>query len=465
MTDAQNILTQKYCKIYDINALQELEVIINSCAPNIGSLCSDKEELGTCVRISCNLIITARHVVVENLINELFLFFPKNGWSQLEYVVEESEDQDYVIIQFKPSSGILVSTYPGLSQEKYSQSLLLHTKGQTLQGSVASHIDTGQYYSFAQQGYHESNSGSSGGGYFTSNGYLIAIHRGRETGLGETYGEAISLKEIIGKNENSIIAQFINNNLSQKEEHRFSCEAIYLYPAPRKNPLLDEEGLKSKKILMKLLGDKFYTDKEIKKTKKNEISFAKPEYIENTLERYPEYNDSFNEMCYYQYGLHSKSSDYSANGFIESDHLIPYDVWCSTTNSNMRKLFKYATQQQRKGKRPGERFLPAITISYETHRKLLTTGNSEDSRAFRQKLQDLCDSGNVKDAIIACFLDYQDKKIEIPQAKALGLLSLYNKMKSEGDEQIILLSPNDITTIIQELYPKKPLRRSSAKRA
>ena len=92
--------------------------------------------------------------------------------------------------------------------------------------------------------------------------------------------------------------------------------------------------------------------------------------------RYPTEFQKLQEECLNISGAHKITKQYSVTGYIESDHTIPHNVWQTTTNPKMKKLVKGS------GSRPGENGLPAITIPYKNHRKLRTTGSSDDAKIF-----------------------------------------------------------------------------------
>jgi hypothetical protein len=139
-------------------------------------------------------------------------------------------------------------------------------------------------------------------------------------------------------------------------------------------------------------------------------------------------------------GLHKTSKQYSVKKYIESDHTIFYDVWKSTNNKVMRKQIKGG------GKRPGENELPAITILYNAHRNLLTTGSSKEAKIFRGKLVELCNQDRVDKALIKCFKDYAGNGINLKEYQTSINQSLADHV------QLGLIDAQQKKNIISELY-------------
>ena len=92
------------------------------------------------------------------------------------------------------------------------------------------------------------------------------------------------------------------------------------------------------------------------------------------------------------------------------------------------------------GKRPGENGMPAITIPYDRHRDLRTTGSSSEAKTFRRRLVRLCDQDKIDDALTLCFQEYASHGIPLRRYKtpintclsehvALGVITRGQKQK------------------------------------
>lgn len=156
--------------------------------------------------------------------------------------------------------------------------------------------------------------------------------------------------------------------------------------------------------------------------------------LEKIASKYPVKYERFKKKCLGKTGLHELTRQFSVTRVIESDHTIPHNVWNSTINPKMNKIASNGG-----GKRQGENKMPAITIPYEIHRELLTTGSSKESKVFRQELLDLCNAGRIKRALIKCYQEYEDKGLDLQLYKSqlknslddhvdLGLISNTDKM-------------------------------------
>lgn len=143
-------------------------------------------------------------------------------------------------------------------------------------------------------------------------------------------------------------------------------------------------------------------DKKVQRISGGKISFSTSnlEYIKAI---YPVEFQSFKDECLGISGIHGQTRLYSVVGVIESDHTIPHDVWKSTTNPKMQAI----CMKGGAGRRIGEDFMPAITIPYNLHRNLLTTGSGADREKFRKDLVDLCNKGKIDEALIKCYKEYK----------------------------------------------------------
>jgi hypothetical protein len=239
---------------------------------------------------------------------------------------------------------------------------------------------------------------------------------------------AITLRKIVKDNPNSLLAKFVNGKLSQAEPYGSSNPKYALKPSFH-NFFIDEEGNESQRILTERIGT---DDDNFVITKKGLISFKKKEDVDYIQETYPL---SFNWLIPKCLGIsdyHKTSYQYSVKGHIESDHTIPCNVWKSTTNKKMKEIF------QQKGKYG----LPAITIPYDIHRNLLTTGSSHEVKNFRKSLTSLCNKGKIDEALLKCFQEYENKginlnlnKYKLAVIKSLNLykeLDLINEIKKQN---------------------------------
>lgn len=402
------------------------------------------ESLGTCTLIAKNLVLVARHAIqginIQNIqatfgyteFNGSFSFV---GYTRFNHVIEEDISCDYAIVTLRNPIGERLGYVPlSIADNTLSEPALLHYPlGKTLRVSVHTFVQT-QYRTSYLLAYHDSDYFSSGGAYFDPLGRMTAMHLGSqlEGGHMNVLRYAMPLKDIVRSNPHSILQKFARGELSQANSYTSRVYKTYLSPVPH-NYLMDEEGYQSEKVLRKHLGGHLKQDKKIKFTKSGAISFstANLKYIASN---YPsEYRD-FREECLGMVGVHSLTKQYSVKGVIESDHTIPHDVWKSTTNPKMKKFLTGG------GTRPGENDMPAITIPYDRHRELRTTGSSKGAKAFRQSLVNLCNNDKIDDALILCFEEYRTHGINLTDYRTqvqgsldehvkLGVISTQQKQK------------------------------------
>lgn len=80
--------------------------------------------------------------------------------------------------------------------------------------------------------------------------------------------------------------------------------------------------------------------------------------------------------------------------------------------------------------------LPAITIPFENHRALRTTGTRPAAKKFHQKLIELCNEDKIDEALVRCFKEYKDKQIDLKLVPVEESLDLYKKIGVLDDKQI-----------------------------
>lgn len=360
----------------------------------------DGTTIGTCTLISEDLVITARHVIEEVEISSLRVSFnieSKSGFCSVigyfEYVVEDDSKQDYAIIKLKaPISLRNGYAHLDLDDSLPGATVLLHYPlGKNLQVSVNTFDPQTIHYSYFIRSLHDSDYGSSGGPHFDPLGRFTAIHLGSDvtTDGCNLYRYAIKLQDIVARNPNSILANPSHGTIIPK---------IYLEPSSGEF-FIDREGVEAQKRFTSHLGNAVKKDRKINRVKSGMVAFSE----ENLDYLFYHYQTKFSKVydeCLYITGLHGFTKKYTMRSHIESDHVIPHHVWASTKNRTMKKV------AQGRGPRPGENAMPAITIPYDIHRNLRTTGNSLGSQQFHQKLIWLCNINKVHRAFRKCIKDY-----------------------------------------------------------
>ncbi len=408
------------------------------------------ENVGTCTLIASNLVLVARHSVEGHDIRFLTATF---GYTKLHgsvysvaqtsftKFIEEDAQSDYAIIKLKePLGSHLGFVSLNISNQTCCEPALLHYPlGKPLKVSVHEICHT-QYQSDHLLAYHDSDYFSSGGAYFDTEGRMIAIHLGAEL-QGETmnlFRYALPLEAIVRRNPHSLVGKLAGGELSQAfvYDNPFS-NSFFLNPVIR-DFLIDEEGRESEKSLRKLLGSDL-KDKNIKKNKNGTISFSDSnlEYIAN---KYGKKYDAFEEECLGKTGLHKLTRLYSVTGVIESDHTIPHHVWAATKNPKMKQVLTGS------GKRSGENDMPAITIPYDIHRNLLTTGGVAGYQQFHEILIDLCDKDEIDEALIKCYEEYKSKGLDLQAYKTSIKKSL------EDHVSLGLITKGEKRKIIQKIF-------------
>ena len=416
-TNASDLIKRSHLNTFGVVSLAKA---VSSLILTVGALhnCQTKQRLGTCTIISENLVLTARHVVEGKTIPNLMVRFDNikvqnlSGFYStevgLDYVVEDDPLLDYAIIKLKnPKNPKIKLTCANLNIGDCfpgSTALLHYPLEKELQVSVnVFDISTSQY-SIYMRGFHDSDYGSSGGSYFDPLSRFTALHIGVES-TNKTFNlsrYAITLQNIIQKYPNSLLSKFANvppNNFFSISSNDFKIRKNYLQPHNR-SFLIEKEGKKSQKVFTELLGNNIKTDKKISLTKAKIVAFSEKN-LNYLITYYGNIFDEVYEECLYITGRHVYTKQYAIKGYIESDHLIPHNVWASTNLVAMKKFVKG------RGTRPGENDMPAITIPYDLHRNLYTTGNSYKSQSFCNQLTIKCNLNKVHKAFIMCLEDYK----------------------------------------------------------
>ncbi|MBA3283848.1 MAG: trypsin-like peptidase domain-containing protein [Nitrosopumilus sp.] len=387
----------------------------------IGAIYDKEINLGTSILIANNLVITARHVIEGKDVRDLsiqfdFIDYDANPlYIPCRAIVEDDPLCDYAIIllmdplEEKPAS---ITCEAPLSE----LALLHHPEGRPLKVSVHA-CDQLTYDSGYLTLFHDSQHVSSGGGYFDPSGRLVAIHLGAQFER-DTYNPskyAITIKAIVQKYPNGILAQLL------EEKNPRIGSVIYALTPYNRPFIIEEEGYESKKIFNAAC-------KNFKGISRNKsgVAFSQDNLlkIEN---KWPQIFNRCLSECLYINGIHGETKKFSVKNYIESDHTIPYSVWNLAKNHKMNRFIKGG------GTRPGENSLPAITISYNKHRDLLTTGSSTISNQFRAQLVLKCKK-NIDEALIDCFEEYRNKRIKINRSIVNKSLSIHEGLKVITDQ-------------------------------
>lgn len=404
-TDVRDIISLRYEDPFGAISLAKT---VNSLISKMGAIqTKTKKVLGTCTLISEDLVITARHVIEGEQMDDLMLAFDyikaqnhsnfQSFQTGLDYVVEDDPKFDYAIIKLKAPIGKLGYAELNSGDPFPGETALLHyphERGLTV--SVNTFDQQSSHYSLYTRCFHDSDYGSSGGAYFDPFGRLTAIHLGAEL---EADGVnlsrcAIKIQDIVARNRSSLLSYYSSGTKTFKR---------YLEPYFR-DFLIDEEGAQSQRIFTELLGNAVKTDKKITLTKAKIVAFSKLDYLYNNY--HSTFLKTYN-LCLYITGAHAFTKQYSMAYRIESDHIIPHHVWAATTLPSMKHLVRGG------GSRPGENEMPAITIPYGIHRDLRTTV----SKIFHQELINLCDQDRVHRAFIKCVKEYQANGIDLTIVK------------------------------------------------
>jgi hypothetical protein len=408
------------------------------------------EDLGTCTLIAHNLVLVARHAVEEHNIRKLNVTFGytefngtfyNSGHTSFDRIIEEDAFYDYAIIQLKESLGSRLG-FVSLNTEDFSvtePALLHYPLGKPLKVSVHSFVQT-QYQTHCLLTHHDSDYLSSGGAYFDPTGRMIAMHLGAqlEEETMNLLRYALPLEVIVRENPHSLLRKFVQGELSQAQSYTADICLTYLAPTNH-NYLIDEEGRESEKVLRGLLTKELKKDKGIKQNQNGTISFSKSN-LEYIASKYPKKFELFEEKCLGITGFHGITHLFSVKGVIESDHTIPHNVWKTTTNPKMKKIVKGG------GKRKGENEMPAITIPYEIHRDLLTTGGVPGYKVFHQSLVDLCNKDEIDKALIKCYKEYESKGLNLKAYKTEIESSLEDHIK------LGLISTSQKKNIIRNVF-------------
>ncbi len=373
-----------------------------------------EDKLGTCTLITHDLVIVARHAVEGRNIQNIRVSFGytymngtfyQAGHTSFKRVVEENVSCDYAIVQLNnPLGKDLGFVLMNFEAPMLAEPALLHYPlGKPLQISVHAFVQT-EYQSERLLVYHDSDIFSSGGAYFDPMGCMIAMHLGAEL-QDKSMNQlryAIPLELIVRRNPNSLLAKIAKGELLQATDSYHSHVNLYYLAPTDHDYLIDEEGTKSEIILRGLLKNEVKTDTSIIKTSKGKISFSQ-ENLSRIAKKYDKQYKQFVKECLGKTGKHGITHLYSITGVIESDHTLPHSVWAKTTNPKMKKHAKG------KGARPGENGMPAITLPWEIHRIIRTTGGVKGHEAFIQSLISLCNNNKIDEAIIKCYEEYEDK--------------------------------------------------------
>ncbi len=396
----------------------------------------------SCVLISRNIILLTSHAITNIFLNSLFVKFGQLTFS-LKGIIERSISLDYTILEINPVILENKQIYPGdiVHVAKIKRPDFVYSTGET-SPSYYSHL----YYFDPFSGDNNlikvsvsSNYGCqglvdnvflntfptcSGGGYFNEHGELIGIHLGSDHISKKLHGEKqfLNINKIVDYAHNGLIRRILRLPTGmQTHQGNFTTTSFYY----------EGEGRKSSDIFSEAFPKSKYTEKKLDYNNDGALTFTSSNLKKSSKISPDKFNKSL-EKCTYYGGLHRHTREYSVIGYIESDHIIPYNSFKLSESYNYLCRENSVEDSDKKSvKRPGENDLPAITIPKKIHGLLKSTGSSKETSEFHTKLAEYLDKNKGYIAIYECLEDYERNKLIVQSSKA-GLrrcLKEYEKLK------------------------------------
>jgi len=298
-----------------------------------------------------------------------------------------------------------------------------------------------QYEEFTTERHIDGGRQSSGAAIFSLAGHVTDIHLGHIKGR-EMIRGSIAIEDVIAAEMELCGSSYMKHTLTPEAATQFTDRTyrfVDVYPE-----LLfqyEKEGGKSQKLLLnKIEAKNGGPDAAITLTKTHLPSIKdKPTlgYIQTTYA--PELSQTITESIGYG-GKHGATSEWSFSDEIESDHFPPFDAYSKVpaTSPHYATVSKYkAIKIVRIGKkttiRKHENDLPALTIPYDIHRNLRTTGSEQTSQDFRDEQTRLMSIGQFNEAIKLNLDEYVDKGLfdptQYPNIAAANFPALVTKYK------------------------------------
>jgi len=447
--DKPPLFTSRFSKLGITESLGEISPLTESgksavtrVAKYVGKLCLGDEVCSTAILLNKDYLLVPRHSIEGKLINRLHLDIAGNK-IKCECVVEEDAELDYAVIKITGGHAMRPVQF---ADEVLSDTILLHHPlGESLAVSGHSRVQENMEHARVDDVVgvsHDSASGSSGGAYIDSDGKIVAIHLGLDlypdefsmtanmgTGSAERY--MMPIGSIVSKNPHSILMHL-------NESAQLGINALFLNPIDR-IVSWEREGLQSQSKFTQLLKTKgvdlnthaAQQAAGVVITKRTKVvSFKDIKTVSDLKSLYPAEMAQTIQTSLGKAGLHKDTNQHSIAGEIESDHPLPWDVWATTSNTVLNDVVING-----KGSRPGEDNMPAITIPYDKHRSLKTTGSSAACVQFREDLRTKCDAGNIKGALEDIIKNYKDNELLGPaaidpkyKASWIDVLEIYEHM-------------------------------------
>lgn len=215
--------------------LKAFEISIGSVVKevyrSVGMVMCGSDQIGSCTLIAANLAIVPCHCIEALDVSKLTLLIGQYSDNVqkisipgkqylIKGVVEHDPELDYAVVLLEGAPGIEYGFARIESDCDLVENpvLIHHPIGKCLKASVAPFVRNA-YYSLTLQTYHDSDYGSSGGGYFSPSGSLVAIHEGSERELDgwNLVRLALPIRRILDTHPDGIVANIAYQNFDPKQ--------------------------------------------------------------------------------------------------------------------------------------------------------------------------------------------------------------------------------------------------------
>ena len=238
--------------------------------------------------------------------------------------------------------------------------------------------------------------GASGAPIYSLSGNVVAIEKAQ----GRNHQEIRSLiliKDVIDAEMYECGQSYVKEALVEAESYEYQYNPDMWVDDDQINPFEINEARKSQEYLLSKIKAKnrgrTLPAAHLNKKGLPKISSPNTFHLIET-----EYSGPLEETvyeCLGRGGRHGKTKEWSLKGKIESDHFPPFDAYVKALHlGTCKNEVKASIKSNRRRDN-----LPAITIPYNVHRGLDTTGNDTDHNEFRKKQAKSIGQGKFVDAI------------------------------------------------------------------
>jgi hypothetical protein len=236
--------------------------------------------------------------------------------------------------------------------------------------------------------------GASGAPIYSLSRNVVAIQKAHVQNHQEIRS-LILIKDVIDTEMYECGQSYVKEALVEADSNIYQYNPNMWVDGDQINPFEINEGAQSQRCLLEKIENSGKTLKDEHLNKKGLPKISSPSTFHHIETNYPGQLAETVYECLGRGGKHGQTKEWSLKGKVESDHFPPYDAYVKALK--VEKCTEEVKARINSHLRRDN--LPAITIPYNVHRGLDTTGGANDNIKFRREQAESIGEGQFVDAI------------------------------------------------------------------